>query len=128
MWPLRRRQLPLGQRGERLAVRHLKRGGLTVLARNYRCPAGEVDVIALDRSTRREGAETIVFVEVKARSSDRYTDPESAVDADKQRRIRTVADYYLRRHHAEQYNVRFDIVAVVAGDGDPIIRHTPDAF
>jgi len=131
MWPLRRRPAdPLGRRGEKLACRALRRGGLKILARNYRCPAGEVDIIALDPSTRREfGAETVVFVEVKARSSDRYTDPESAVDADKRRRMRKVADHYVARRGAREFNVRFDIVAIVAsGDEPPRITHIPDAF
>jgi len=128
MWPFGRSETPLGPRGEKLAARHLRRQGLKILARNYRCPAGEIDLIALDRSTRREGAETIVFVEVKSRSSDRTTDPESAVNADKQRRIRKAAAYYRQRHRADDYNYRFDIVAVVFDADGPRLRHTPDAF
>ena len=131
MWPFGRPgKLPLGQRGERLARRHLRRKGLKILARNYRCPAGEADLIALDPSTRRSlGAETIAFVEVKTRSSDCNTDPEAAVNADKRRRMRKVAQYYLANHDAEGYNVRFDVVAIVATDGEkPEIRHIPDAF
>ena len=82
MWPLGRWRRTgssgeLGRRGEKLAAKALKRAGMKILARNYRCPAGEADLIALDRSTRRQsGAETIVFAEVKTRSSDTYTDPE----------------------------------------------------
>ena len=62
MWPFRRRgNLPLGARGERLAKRFLKRRGLKILATNYRCPAGEADLIVLDRSTRKDfGAATVV--------------------------------------------------------------------
>jgi len=61
----------LGDRGEALARRFLKKAGLQILATNYRCPAGEIDIIALDPSTRQTpaGAETIVFVEVKTRSA-----------------------------------------------------------
>jgi len=118
----------LGQRGERLAAKHLKRQGLKILARNYRCPVGEVDLIALARSTQRQGAEALVFVEVKSRSSDEYTDPESAVNADKKRRLHKVAKYYLQRHDAHEYNVRFDIVAVLFSGDKPVVRHTPDAF
>jgi len=103
---------------------------MKILATNYRCPSGEVDLIALDRSTRKAtGAETLVFVEVKTRTSDRYTDPESAVNRDKQRRIRKVAGYYRTRRRAEDYNVRYDIVSVVLRpDADPQIKHIPDAF
>lgn len=132
MWPFRPAgdSGRLGRRGERLARKLCKRRGLKILARNYRCRAGEVDLIALDPATRRtDGAETLVFVEVKTRSSDRYTDPESAVDARKQRRIRKVADYYVASRDAADYNVRFDIVAVVIRPGrKPRINHIPDAF
>ena len=136
MWPFRRgaraarRQPPLGPRGEKLAARHLRRLGVKILARNYRCPAGEADIIALDRSTRSgRDAETIVFVEVKTRRSDRHVDPESAVDRRKRRQLARVAEYYLAHYPAEDYEVRFDVVAVIASaDGKPEIRHTVDAF
>lgn len=129
MWPFGRHE-GLGSRGEALARRFLKRRGLKILARNYRCPAGEIDLIALDASTRRSaGAETIAFVEVKTRSSDRYTDPEAAVDAEKRRRLKKVAETYLAARDAGGLNVRFDVVAVVARPGEkPQVRHIPDAF
>ena len=131
MSPFRRRQPPpLGPRGEKLALRFCKRRGLKLLARNYRCPVGEADLILLDVSTRRRnGAETIAFVEVKTRSSNRYTDPQAAVNAEKRRRLRKVAEYYLAERGAEGFNVRFDIVAIVARDGEtPEIDYIPDAF
>ena len=108
----------------------LKRKGYKILARNYRCPSGEADLIALDCSTRRRtGAQTIALVEIKTRTSDAYTDPEAAVTADKRRRIRKVAEYYLSRRDAEGFNIRFDIVSIVApGRGAPSIKHIPGAF
>jgi len=129
MWPFRAKKT-LGRRGEEMAARTLRRKGMKILAENYRCPAGEVDLIALDPTTRREGRpETIVFVEVKTRSSGRYSPPESAVDARKQRHIRKAAHYYLSRHETEGYNVRYDIVAIVAEqDAAPEIRHIVNAF
>ncbi len=128
-WPFGRTK-PLGPRGEALARRSLRRAGLKVLARNYRCPAGEIDLIALDRSTRAAtGAETIVFIEVKTRSGSGLAEPEAAVDARKRRQVRRVADYYLAHHPAASYAVRFDIVSVVCREGaKPRIRHIPDAF
>lgn len=128
MWPFGRSNESLGPRGEKLAAKHLKRQGLRILARNYRCPVGEVDLIALDRSIRSTGAETLVFVEVKTRSSDRHIDPESAVNADKQRRLRNVAKYYIQRRRAGAYNLRFDVVAVIVSGDEPVIRHTSNAF
>ena len=132
MWPFGpgRRRRPLGARGEALARRALKRKGLKLLAENYRCPGGEIDLIFLDASTRRrDGAETLVFVEVKTRTSDEFASPEAAVDSHKQRRIRRAADYYIAHHHAEDYNVRQDIVSIVIPDGGkPRIEHIAEAF
>jgi len=130
VWPFRGASAGLGPRGERLAMRHLRQGGLKILARNYRCPAGEIDLIALDRSSRAEsGAETLVFVEVKTRASDRYTDPSAAVDADKRRRVERAASHYLAERGGGGFNVRFDIVSIVAAPGErPRIEHIPQAF
>ena len=129
MWLFRRDMSP-GRRGERLAARHLRRAGCKILARNYRCPAGEADLIALDPSTRStEGADCIAFVEVKTRSNDETVDPESAVDRRKRRRLKRVAEHYLAHHDPGDCRVRFDIVAVVAPPGGQlVIRHTPDAY
>ena len=138
MWPFSHKRAraeeatggDLGRRGEKLARGMLKKHGLKILAVNYRCPAGEADLIALDPSTRKQyGAETIAFVEVKTRSSDRYTDPASAVDAAKQRRMKKIADYYLTTRNTEGYAVRFDVVSIVLQRGaDPKVRYIPNAF
>ena len=128
MWPFGR-PTPSGPHGEHLARRHLRRSGLKILARNYRCPAGEIDLIALDRRPAEGGGATLAFVEVKTRRDDALTDPSSAVDADKRRRIRKAAAYYLAQRDSSGYNVRFDIVSVVLGEaGPPQVRHIPDAF
>lgn len=129
MWPFAKCK-DLGRRGEDVARRFLKRQGLKILARNYRCRAGEVDLIALDRSTRRQmGAETVAFVEVKTRSSDRYTDPEFAVDARKRDHLVKVARHYLAHHDAADLNVRFDVLAIVISGGEkPQVKYIPNAF
>jgi len=131
VWPFRRRKQPgLGSRGEELAERFLKRHGLKILARNYRCPVGEADLVALDSSTEStSGLETIAFVEVKTRSSSRHTDPASAVNSEKMKRLRRVAQYYLANRQVDDFNIRFDVVAVVLSEGqDPQVEHIPDAF
>jgi putative endonuclease len=129
MWPFRRAR-PLGPRGEHLARRHLVRSGLKILARNYRCPCGEIDLIALDRRPAPlDGGPTIAFVEVKTRTDDSWTDPSSAVDSDKRRRVRKAAAYYLAQRGGGAYNVRFDIVSVVLRPGQrPQVEHIADAF
>ena len=114
----------LGPRGEKLARKYLKRTGLKILAKNYRCVAGEADLIALDKSS-----DSIVIVEVKTRSSNRYVDPESAVTAEKRRRLRKVGEYYLSTNDTGQMHLRFDVVSIVLQPGlEDDIRHIPDAF
>ena len=114
----------LGPRGEKLARKYLKQTGLKILAANYRCPAGEADLIALDKS-----ANAIAVVEVKTRSSARYVAPESAVTAEKQRRLRRIARYYLSTNDTGEMTLRFDVVSIVLRAGEkPEIRHIPDAF
>lgn len=129
MWPFGRwrKRAGLGPRGEAIARRHLKRRGMKILAANYRCPVGEADLIALDPSGLY--GRTLAFVEVKTRRCDRYTDPQFAVDADKQRRLRKIADYYLNTHDTDGFTVRFDIVAVVMAEGEKTrVTYIPDAF
>lgn len=139
MWPFRQRKglrdgadanspstAALGARGEKLAKKFLRRNGWKILAANYRCPVGEADLIGLDR---RE--QTIVFVEVKTRSSDRNVAPESAVNAAKQARLRKIARYYLATRNTADMPVRFDVISIVIpydGKKSPDIRHIPDAF
>ncbi|KKL81705.1 hypothetical protein LCGC14_1992100 [marine sediment metagenome] len=129
MWPFTRARTT-GQRGERLAARLLRRKGCKVLARNYRCPPGEADIVVLDPSTRADsGRETIAFVEVKTRSSASGALPESAVDRRKQAKLIRVARYYLAHHGAVDYPIRFDVIAVLLGpEGKPQLRHIVNAF
>jgi putative endonuclease len=132
MWPFTRNvpsEQNLGRRGEELAARFLRKKGLKILGRNYRCPRGEADIIALDTSTAGRGGDTIVFVEVKARASDAYAPPEAAVDYTKQNKLRQVAQYYVTTRKAQDLPLRFDIVTVLAPPGGaPVITHLPDAF
>ena len=110
---LRRRRLGgnLGRMGEDLAHRYLRSHGCTVVARNYRTMSGsgEIDLVV------RQG-ETLVFVEVKTRSTADFGQPDAAVDAEKQDRVRRAARDYARRTRADWDKTRFDIVTVVAGD------------
>ncbi len=120
----------LGNRGETFACRCLKKAGMKILARNYRCPGGEIDIIALDPSTRRTSqAETIVFVEVKTRAAETPAGPQSAIDAHKRNQVAQAARYYLRHYPAKGYLTRYDVVAVIAPPGQkPTVRHIPNAF
>jgi putative endonuclease len=117
----------VGRYGEQLAVEHLAANGLVVLARNWRCRDGELDVVA------RDGDE-LVFVEVKTRSSLAFGAPAEAVDRVKANRIRQLALRWIaaeREQHpdAAWSSVRFDVVAVLRNRaGAPEITHVRGAF
>lgn len=111
----------LGRWGEDVAVRHLETSGYEVLARNWRCPQGELDVVAL-------GEGRIVFVEVKTRSSTAFGEPAEAVTPVKARRIHGLALAWLREHRPPGgHDLRFDVIAVIRGP-EPTVQHLRDAF
>ena len=106
-----------GTLGEAAACQALQKAGIAVLERNYRRPTGEIDVVA------REG-KTIVFVEVKARSSMKYGRPAEAVNRAKQLRIVRTAMCYLSEHDLSDAPVRFDVVEILPDE----VRHLRAAF
>ncbi|HWH01590.1 MAG TPA: YraN family protein [Pilimelia sp.] len=95
----------VGAYGERLAVRHLEEAGMVVLARNWRCADGELDIVA------RDGSVT-VFCEVKTRRTDGYGPAAAAVAGRKQRRLRRLAARWLATCADPPGEVRFDVVSV----------------
>lgn len=108
-----------GRKYEDVAVDYLEGRGYDILERNYRCPYGEIDVIA------RSGS-YLVFLEVKYRGSTAYGSPGEAVDRRKQRRISRAALCYYGRHGYEQeVPCRFDVIGV---DGRGEISHIENAF
>ena len=113
---------PLGQRGEALAARYLRRRGYKILARTHRLFPGELDLVALDR-------DTVVFVEVKTRRSADAGHPAEAVTPAKQRRLTRVAVTFLKRHGLLECRARFDVVAITwPEDRRPTIEHFENAF
>jgi putative endonuclease len=116
----------LGDRGENVAARYLRNQGFRILTRNFRCPLGEIDIVARD-------GRTLVFCEVKTRSYDDDTGvgitPEDQVNTTKRHQISKAARYYLSRYGTVPPPARFDVVAVVwPNNADPMIRHTTSAF
>ena len=114
----------LGRSGEDAAADHLAAAGLTIVARNWRCRDGELDIIAIDGAT-------VVFVEVKTRSGTAYGVPAEAVTRVKARRIRHLALQWLQSERSAQGypEVRFDVVSVLRGRGDVLaVEHLPGVF
>jgi putative endonuclease len=115
----RRRQT--GEAGEALAARLLRKKGYTIVATNYRTQLGEIDIIARDGGT-------LVFVEVKARRSDRFGAPKWAVTPAKQRKISMVALYYLKTTGQSAAKARFDVVSIRSDSQHPEVEIIRNAF
>jgi putative endonuclease len=112
----------IGLLGEDIAAQHLAANGYKIVARRWRWRRFDVDIVALH-------AQTVVFVEVKTRSSIRLSTPEVAVDRRKQQYLATAAQAYLDAHYDSPPEARFDVVAVVLDrSGIPIVEHFPNAF
>ena len=111
----------LGAKGERIAVRRLRREGYRIIARNFRAAGAEIDVIAWD-------GDTLVFIEVKTRIRLGAGPPEESVHGLKQNHIRRAAAVYARIHAMEDRPMRFDVVAVSRPDGRWRLEIIKDAF
>jgi putative endonuclease len=98
-----------GRKGERIACRYLLMHGFDVLARRYRSRSGELDIIAFE-------GETLVFVEVKMRSSAVFGEPWEFVDWQKQQILHRAAEDFIANHDLGQYTYRFDIVSVLGAE------------
>jgi putative endonuclease len=111
-----------GRRGEDIAHRFLQRAGMTVVARNHRTSggSGEVDLVAWD-------GDTLVFVEVKTRSTAEYGPPERAIGEAKAQKLILAARDYARSANVPWSSARFDIVTVVL-DTPPTVTLMRDAF
>jgi putative endonuclease len=107
----------LGQQGEQLAAEYLQRAGFRILARNWRCAEGEIDIVAADRRT-------LVACEVKTRSGTRYGTPLEAVTRKKRSRLRRLAVCWVLANGVLFDEVRVDVVGVLKDErGDFAIEH-----
>jgi putative endonuclease len=111
----------LGKEGERIAEQYLKEKGYKLVERNYRCAAGEVDLIVLDRRV-------IVFVEVKTRTGHGFGTPLEAVQPRKQRKMMQAAQFFLSQKKLHQRDARFDVVGISWPGREPVIEHVENAF
>lgn len=111
----------LGDFGESLAYDHLKKAGLKIVRRNYRCPKGEIDIIA-------QVGTLIIFVEVRLRTSKFRGYAEESIDHRKASRLKSIAAYYLmEKGLAEWPPIRFDVVAI-DWETEPSIKWIQGAF
>jgi putative endonuclease len=112
----------LGRHGEDVAVDYLRKAGMVVLSRNWRCRHGELDVVATD-------SDRLVVCEVKTRSGIGFGEPAESVTRQKAARVRRVTRAWLEVHQVRWCEVRFDVVAVLAPPGGPVtVQHYEAAF
>lgn len=112
----------LGRRGENAAACLLRAKGYRIIARNYDCPAGEIDLITTDGAT-------IVFVEVKSRTDETGKDADHTVTGTQRERIIHAGQYFLRRADPHNRPARFDVVTVYfPPTGEPVFEHFENAF
>ena len=114
----------VGAWGESIAADYLKKKHYKIVALNYRCRYGEIDLIVSNK-------QYLVFVEVKLRKTDKFAQALEHVDVHKQNRLRTTAELFLSQNATEQ-QPRFDVIEIYAPDGPattkPVIKHLEDAF
>ena len=110
-----------GYEGEHLALLHLKRLGYRIICRNYRCPLGEIDIIA-------QHQDVLVFVEVKSRRSQTFGSPKQAITPAKQHKLSQVAWHYLQKHDLTEAKARFDVVTVSGTKSTPLFEVIENAF
>lgn len=107
----------IGSEYEQMAKKYLVSKGYEILYTNYRCKLGEIDIIAKDESH-------IIFIEVKYRSNSFFGYPREAVDYKKQKRIRKVAQYFIKTELRQETSCRFDIIEIL----DTSLTHIVAAF
>lgn len=111
----------LGRLGEQMAEAFLCARQYRMIARNYRCPLGEIDLVVRD-------GPTLVFVEVRSQTGQAFGDPLESVTLRKQRQIAKAAAHYVMAHRLEEQPMRFDVIGIRWIDGMPHFSHVKAAF
>ncbi|NVM04929.1 MAG: YraN family protein [Candidatus Helarchaeota archaeon] len=112
----------LGNTGEKIAEKFLKKSGFKIREKNYKNRYGEIDIIAVD-------GDCLVFVEVKTKSCADFSEPETWVDFKKQNQLIKMANFYLSEKEITDVNCRFDVIGITLGkDNKEKIVHIENAF
>jgi len=111
-----------GAAGEKIAGQYLVKKGYRILAKNYTCRLGEIDIVAACGNE-------LVFVEVRTKTGSTFGSPEESVTRTKQRKLANMAQYYLKANPGSPEDYRIDVIAVMLGPGGKPagIKHIPNA-
>ncbi len=110
-----KKRLRIGTAGEQAARSHLEGRGYKILETNYRCPLGEIDIVARENST-------VVIVEVRTKTGSAFGRPEESITALKAHQLRRLALYYLQSVYKREIPCRIDLVAVILNEDDNSVR------
>jgi putative endonuclease len=110
----------LGKQGEEIAVSYLLKKGYIILDKNWRAGRNEIDIVAKEK-------DFVVIIEVKARSSGSFAEPEEAVTREKQQALVRAANSYIFRKNIN-FEARFDIISIIHNKNETRINHIKDAF
>jgi putative endonuclease len=112
----------LGDKGESIASDFLEENNYKIIERNWRNSYQEIDLIALDKNT-------LVFVEVKTRNSNKFGTPESAITTNKQKQLFKAAEAYIEQEKVEFSDLRFDVISIQISEKKiKEVKHFKDAF
>lgn len=104
-------RIQTGRAGEEAAREYLKKIGYRIIETNYRCPLGEIDIVARDN-------QTIIIIEVRAKTNTRYGLPEESLTNNKARRLKRLALYYLQSVFGTEVPCRIDFISVMLSEED----------
>ena len=111
----------IGAEGEQIASDYLESKGFKIIERNYRCKRGELDIIAMEN-------DILVFVEIKTRKPDYLKQPFVSVTRSKEKKVLSIADYYIYKNKIRNTRTRFDVISIVLDTPKPEIKHFRGAF
>jgi putative endonuclease len=114
-------RLKTGRQGEELAAQHLQKKGYVILERNFRCPFGEMDIVARD-------GDILVFAEVRSRRSEGFGEPLESIRLIKQKKLSRIALCYIQKFHLEGRKARFDVLGVKIRPAGHEVEMVSDAF
>jgi putative endonuclease len=114
-------KITTGKEGEKIAAAYLKKNGYRIIEINFRCPIGEIDIVAKEK-------DDLVFVEVKTRKSIELGYPEQAVGIRKQKKMSQLALWYLEKRKIADISARFDVVAITLIPENNEVKLIKNAF
>jgi putative endonuclease len=114
-------KITTGKEGERIATAYLKKNGYRIIEINFRCPIGEIDIVAKDK-------DDLVFVEVKTRKSIALGYPEEAVGIRKQKKMSQLALWYMQKRKIADISARFDVVSIILIPENNEVKLIKNAF